>query len=135
MLQVKGCHRCDCCTSLHQLDHKVCYSLGITGFDLVFRGRPHLGLEVVEVELDDLVILGALISAQVLPEGVSQLGGWLAAGGHQVIVLALVEGEHGGGRANLSAHIADRAHPWNTPHPTWLSENPHPCITVLGCDS
>ena len=75
------------------------------------KGR-HLGLQLVEVELNDLVVLGALVSAQVLPEGVGQLGGRLAAGGDQIVVLALVVGEHGGGCADLSAHVADGAHAW-----------------------
>ena len=46
------------------------------------------------------------------PERLCQLGGGLPGRGHQVVVHAAVEGEHGGGGADLCPHVADGAHAW-----------------------
>ena len=51
------------------------------------------------------------------PEAVSQLGDGLAVGGDQVVVHALVVGEHGGGGPYLSPHVADGAHACTAPRP------------------
>ena len=74
------------------------------------EGSIDVWLQLRQVDLNELVILSALIWAQVLPEGVRQLGYGLPTRGHQVIIHALVVGEHGGGGTNLSTHVADCAH-------------------------
>lgn len=70
------------------------------------EGTVDVGLKLAQVDLDELVVLGALV----LPE----LGGVLAGevtnlatlGSGEVVVHAVVEGEEGSGGTNLSTHVA-----------------------------
>mmetsp|Transcript_11978 Transcript_11978/g.32744 ORF Transcript_11978/g.32744 Transcript_11978/m.32744 type:complete len:250 (-) Transcript_11978:514-1263(-) len=69
-----------------------------------------MGLQLAQVDLNHLVVLTALIRDQVLLEGLRQLGCPRPLRGHQVLIHALVEGEDGGGGADLSTHVADGGH-------------------------
>mmetsp|Transcript_41547 Transcript_41547/g.106288 ORF Transcript_41547/g.106288 Transcript_41547/m.106288 type:complete len:369 (-) Transcript_41547:81-1187(-) len=69
-----------------------------------------MGLQLRQVDLDQLVIGGALVSHEVVLELVAQGSDVRAAGGGQVLGHALVVREHGGGGANLGTHVADGGH-------------------------
>ena len=67
-------------------------------------------LELGEVDLDELVVLGTLILAKVVCVGAGEVSDVLALGDGKVIVHAVVEWEEGGGGTNLSTHITDGSH-------------------------
>lgn len=104
--------------------------LGDGGSEIGGEGAVDVGLQLGEVlrvtscqkwvngrnaassthNLDDLVVLGALVS----PEVVLELGGVVGdvgtLGGLEVVGHAAVEGEHGGGGTNLGTHVTDGGH-------------------------
>ena len=68
-------------------------------------------LELAQVDLDHLVVVGARVGAeQRAAEVLRQLGDVRATRGRQVLGHASVEGKDGRGGANLGAHVADGAH-------------------------
>lgn len=68
-------------------------------------------LQCVQVDLDDPVVLGALVGRQQLVlEFLGLLGDIAAAGGLQVVAHALVEREGRCGGTDLGAHIANGRH-------------------------
>lgn len=67
-------------------------------------------LELAEVNLHDLVVLGAFIRLEVVLEGVCVLGDLRPLGGLQVGRHALVVREEGGGCSDFGAHVADGRH-------------------------
>mmetsp|Transcript_45480 Transcript_45480/g.75908 ORF Transcript_45480/g.75908 Transcript_45480/m.75908 type:complete len:411 (+) Transcript_45480:1238-2470(+) len=73
-------------------------------------GAVDMRLELREVDLDDMVVVGALISLEKVLVLVGILGDSSTAGGLEVTGHAVVEREEGGGGSDLSAHVADGAH-------------------------
>ena len=61
-------------------------------------------------DLDALVVLGTLISLQVVLESLGIVGDSLATGSVEVVDHAVVEGEDGRRRANLGTHVANGGH-------------------------
>eukprot|EP00955_Chlamydomonas_euryale_P072936 361570-Chlamydomonas_euryale.AAC.6 len=74
------------------------------------EGPVDVRLQLAQVHLNQLVVAGALVGAQVVAERVCQLGGAAAVCRHEVVVHALIVREHGRRRANLGAHVADGGH-------------------------
>lgn len=74
------------------------------------EGTVDVGLELIEVDLNELIVLSTLI----LTEGSSVLArevtNVLTLGGLQVVVHAVVEGEDRGGSTNLGTHVTDGTH-------------------------
>ena len=60
--------------------------------------------------LNDLVVLGTLISLEVMREALGVLGDFRAFGCVQVVDHAVVEGEERGSSTDLSTHVANRGH-------------------------
>ena len=69
------------------------------------EGAVDVGLELGEVDLDDLVVLGTLIGAELVGVGTGKVTDVLAASGLEVVVLAVAEGEDGGGGTNLGTLV------------------------------
>jgi hypothetical protein len=72
------------------------------------EGTVDVGLELRKVDLDELVVLGTLVLAElvgVLAGEITDLRAFCCA---QVIIHAVVEGEERSGSTNLSAHVAVR---------------------------
>lgn len=59
---------------------------------------------------DDLVVVGAFVSPKVVLEALCVVGDVTALGRVEVVGHARVEGEHGGGRADLGTHVANGGH-------------------------
>jgi len=74
------------------------------------EGTVDVGLQGVEVNLDDLIVVGTGISLQVVLEGISPVGNVGTGGGLEVVGHARVVGEDRGGGTNLSTHVADGGH-------------------------
>ena len=64
----------------------------------------------VQIDLNDLVVLGTFIGNQVVLERFSQVGDFTTLGSAQVISHALVEGEQRGGGTDFGTHVANRGH-------------------------
>ena len=64
-------------------------------------------LQRVEIDLDDLVVEGAVIAAQVLGDLVGSVGDGLAPGRLQVLSEVVVVSEHAAGGTDLGAHVAN----------------------------
>src|SRR5690242_606651 len=84
--------------------------LGDGGGQIGGEGTVDVRLELVEVDLDELVVLGTLVLAKLVSVLAGEVTNVLALGGPQVVVHAVVEGENGGGGTNLSTHVADGGH-------------------------
>lgn len=65
-----------------------------------------VGLELGEVNLDELVVLGALILAELSGVLAGEVTDLATLGGGQIVVHAVVEGEERGGGTNFSTHVA-----------------------------
>jgi len=74
------------------------------------EGTVDVGLELGEVDLDELVVLGALVLTELSGVLAGEVTDLATLGGGQVVVHAVVEGEEGGGGTNLSTHVADGGH-------------------------
>lgn len=74
------------------------------------EGTVDVRLKLREVDLDQLVVLGALILTQLLGVFAGEVTNVLTLGGLQVVVHTVVEGEHRGGSTNLSTHVTDGTH-------------------------
>lgn len=69
------------------------------------EGSVDVGLELRQVNLDELVVLGALIGLETVGVGASKVTNLLALSGLEVLVHVLAEGEDGGGGTDLSTAI------------------------------
>lgn len=69
-----------------------------------------VGLELRQVDLDQLVVLGTVILVQLLGVGLGEVGNVLTLGGGQIVVHAVVVREERGGGTNLSTHVANGTH-------------------------
>lgn len=67
-------------------------------------------LELRQVDLDQLIVLGALILSQLLGVDTSKVTDILTLRDGKVVVHAVVEWEEGGRSTNFSAHVADGGH-------------------------
>lgn len=65
------------------------------------EGTVDVGLKLREVNLDKLVVLGTLILAKLLSIFAGEVTNGLALGGIEVVVHAVIEGEHRGGGTNF----------------------------------
>jgi hypothetical protein len=70
------------------------------------EGTVDVGLELREVDLNELVVLGTLVLAKLVGVLAGEVTNVLTLGGGKVVVHAVVEGEDGGGGTNLSTHVA-----------------------------
>jgi len=84
--------------------------LGDGGGKVGGEGAVDVGLELGEVDLDDLVVLGALVGLEVVREAASVVGNFGTLGGLEVVGHARVEGEEGGGGTNFGTHVANGGH-------------------------
>jgi hypothetical protein len=74
------------------------------------EGSVDVRLELAQVDLDHLVVLGTLVGLELLGVSASKVTNVRTLGGRKVLVHGLVEGEDGGGGSNLSTHVADGSH-------------------------
>jgi len=74
------------------------------------KGTVDVGLKLGEVNVDRLVVIGALVCLQVMLEGLGVISDLGAIGSLQVIAHAVVEGEQRGSGTNLGTHVANRGH-------------------------
>ena len=74
------------------------------------EGTVDVGLELVEVDLDELVVLGTLVLTKLLGVFAGEVTNVLALGSLQVVVHAVIEGEDGGGGTDLGSHVANCSH-------------------------
>ena len=74
------------------------------------EGTVDVRLELGQVDLDQLVVLSTLVLAQLRSVFAREVTNALTLCGLQVVVHAVVEGEHGGGGTDLSTHVADGSH-------------------------
>jgi hypothetical protein len=74
------------------------------------EGTVDVGLELIEVDLDELIVLSTLILTELGGVLTRELTNVLTLGGLQVVVHAVVEGEDGGSGTNLSTHVTDGSH-------------------------
>jgi hypothetical protein len=70
------------------------------------EGTVDVGLELRKVDLDELVVLGALVLTELVGVLAGEVTNLATLGRAQVIVHAIVEGEERGGSTNFSAHVA-----------------------------
>lgn len=70
------------------------------------EGTVDVRLEFGQVDLDQLVVLGALVLTQLLGVDPGEITNVLALGGGEVVVHAVVEGEDGGRGTDFSTHVA-----------------------------
>lgn len=61
-------------------------------------------------DIDDLVVLGVLISLEVVREALSVLGNFRTFGCVQVVDHAVIEGEERSSSTDLGTHVTDRSH-------------------------
>lgn len=69
-----------------------------------------VGLELGEVDLDDLVVFGSLVSSEVVGEGFSVLADVGTVGGIEVSSHSVVVGEKGSGGTDFGSHVTDGSH-------------------------
>lgn len=84
--------------------------LGDGGGQIGGEWTVDVGLELRQVDLDKLIVLGTLILPQLLCVSTGEVSDVLALGDGKVIVHAVVEGEQRGGGTDLSTHVADGGH-------------------------
>jgi hypothetical protein len=84
--------------------------LGERGSQVGRERTVDVGLELGQVNLDRLVVLGTLICLQVVLEGVGVVGDLGPVGRLQVIDHTVIEGEQRGRDTGLSTHIAGGGH-------------------------
>ena len=72
------------------------------------EGTVDVGLELRKVDLDELVVLGALVLAELVGVLAGEVTNLATLGSGQVIIHAVIEGEEGGGSTDLSAHVAKK---------------------------
>ena len=84
--------------------------LGDGGGQIGGEGTVDVGLQLGQVDLDELVVLGTLVLTELLGVVAGEVTNVGTLGGLQVVVHAVVEGEHGGGGTNLSTHVANGTH-------------------------
>lgn len=70
-----------------------------------------MGLELRQVELNQLVVLGTLVLVEFLAVGTGEVGDVLTLCSAQVVVHAVVVGEERSSGTNLSTHVTNRTHP------------------------
>ena len=69
-----------------------------------------VGLELRQVDFDELIVLSTLILPQLLCVSTGEVSDVLTLGDSKVIVHAVVEGEQRGGGTNLGTHVTDGGH-------------------------
>jgi hypothetical protein len=84
--------------------------LGDGGGQIGGEGTVDVGLKRIKVDLDELVVLGALVLAELVSVLAGEVTDVLTLGGLQVVVHAVVKGENGGGSTDLSTHVANGSH-------------------------
>jgi hypothetical protein len=72
------------------------------------EGTVDVGLELRKVDLDELVVLGALVLAELVGVGTSVVTDFRSFRSCEVIIHAVTEAEKRGGRADLGTHVAVR---------------------------
>lgn len=82
------------------------FELADWGGKIGSEGTVDVGLELGEVDLDELVVLGALVLAELSGIRAGEVTNLGTLGGCEVVVHAVVEGEEGGGGTNFSTHVA-----------------------------
>ena len=84
--------------------------LGDRGSKVRSERTVDVGLELRQVDFDQLVILGTLILAELLAVGAGEVGDLLTLGDLEVVVHAVVVGEERSSGTNLSTHVANGTH-------------------------
>jgi hypothetical protein len=84
--------------------------LGDRGSKIGSEGTVDVRLQLREVDLNQLIILGALVFAKLVGVRPSELTNVLTLSGLQVVVHAVVEGEQRGSSADFSTHVTDGGH-------------------------
>ena len=84
--------------------------LGDGGGQIWGEWAVDVGLELRQVDLDELIVLGTLILPQLLCVSTGEVSDVLALGDGKVVVHAVVEGEQRGGGTNLGTHVTDGGH-------------------------
>lgn len=74
------------------------------------EGTVDVGLEGVEINLNELVVLGTLVLTELGGVLAGEVTNALALGGLEVVVHAVIEGEERSGSTDFSTHVADGAH-------------------------
>ena len=74
------------------------------------EGTVDVRLELIQVDLDELVVLGTLVLTELGSVLAREVTNVLTLGGLQVVVHAVVEGEHGGSSTDLGTHVTDGTH-------------------------
>lgn len=74
------------------------------------EGTVDMGLKLVQVDLDELIVLGALITTELLGVRSGEVTNLGSLGSSEVVVHAIVEGEDGGCGTNLGSHVRDGSH-------------------------
>jgi hypothetical protein len=85
--------------------------LGDGGGQIRCEGTVDVGLKSVEVDLNELVVLGALVLAELLGVLAGKVTNITTLGSVEVVVHAVVEGEERGGGTNFSYKRIVSAHP------------------------
>lgn len=80
--------------------------LGDGGSQIGGEGTVDVRLELGQVDLDQLVVLGAFVFTQLLGVDPGEVTNILALGSGEVVVHAVVEGEDGGRGTDFSTHVA-----------------------------
>ena len=84
--------------------------LGDGGSKIGSEGTVNVRLQLRQVDLNQLVILGTLIFAKLLGVGPGEVANVLTLSGLQVVVHAVIVGEKRGGSTNFSTHVTDGTH-------------------------
>ena len=74
------------------------------------EGAVDTGLELVQVDVNVLIVLGAGVRGQDRHVLIGQVANGGAASRVEVLLHAVVVGEDGGGGTNLSTHVANSSH-------------------------
>ena len=88
----------------------LCSKLGERGGEVRSEWAVDVGLELIEIDLDVLVVLGAFVWREIVLECLCVIGDSTALGSVEVVGHAVVVREDRGSRANLCTHVADGAH-------------------------
>lgn len=84
--------------------------LGDGGGQIWGEWAVDVGLELRQVDLNQLIVLSTLILPQLLCVSTGEVSDVLALGDGKVVVHAVVEGEQRGGGTNLGTHVTDGGH-------------------------
>lgn len=84
--------------------------LGDGGSKIGSEGTVDVRLQLRQVDLNQLVILGTLIFAKLLLVGPGEVANVLTLSGLQVVVHAVIVGEKRGSSTNFSTHVTDGTH-------------------------